>query len=63
MIPDDYMVGDMVMIHGDLDHDDPVAAEFINKHATIKAFYPPYIEVEFLNGAVHKVMIKNVRKT
>lgn len=58
----DYMVGDMVFIKGDIDHDDPVANEYINKHATIKSYYPPWVEVEFLNGDVHRVMEKNVRK-
>ena len=52
----------MVFIKGDIDHDDPVANEYINKHAIIKSYYPPWIEVEFLNGDIHRVMEKNVRK-
>ena len=56
------MVGDMIIVCKDTDNDDPVAFEYMNKHATIKAVYPPYLEVEFLNGDVHRVMEKNVRK-
>lgn len=58
----DFMIGDLVLINEDVDHDDPVAQEYANKHAYIKSFFPPYVEVEFLNGDIHKVMIKNIRK-
>lgn len=61
-LPHDLMVGDLVLINEDIDHDDPVALEYENKHAYIKAFIPPYAEVEFLNGDIHRVMIKNIRK-
>lgn len=57
-----FVVGDRIMIFRDLDHDDPVACKYINKHAIIKAIYPPYLEVEFLNGETHCVLAKNVRE-
>ena len=50
------------MVGEDIDHDDPVAEEYSNCHAKILKFYPPFVEVEFLNTDIHRVLIKNIKK-
>lgn len=58
---DRFQIGDMIIVSQDLDHDDPIAAEYLNKHATILAIHLPYVEVQFLNGDIHSVLFKNIK--
>ena len=58
----DFKIGEIIMVTEDHDGDDPVAQEYPNRHATIKGFFPPYVEVEFLNGDIHRVLEKHIRR-
>lgn len=57
----DFKIGDLVLIKGDIEHDDPVAAEAINKHGIINSFiYPEQVSLTLLNGNKIIVTTKNI---
>ena len=58
----DFQLGEMVLIAGDIDGDDPSAAELINKHGIIYDMFNNYAILTLLNGQKVQVLIKNLRK-
>jgi len=57
----DFKIGDLVLIKGDIEHNDPVAAEAINKHGIIDSFiYPNRINLTLLNGNKIIVPIQDI---
>ena len=58
----DFKIGDLVLIIGDTEHDDAVAAEFINKHGIICGFlYPQQVILKLLNDHQITVFLKNIK--
>lgn len=56
-----FKIGDLVLIIGDTEHDDTVAAEAINKHGIIDSFiYPNQVSLTLLNGNKIIVALKNI---
>ena len=56
-----FKIGDLVLIIGDTEHDDAVAAEAINKHGIINSFvYPQQVSLTLLNGHQIIVALKNI---
>lgn len=56
-----FKIGDLVLIIGDTEHDDAVAAEAINKHGIINSFvYPQQVNLTLLNGHQIIVALKNI---
>ena len=57
-----FELGEMVMVIGDSEGDDPIAAELANKHGVIHDIYYGYATLTFLNGERYKVALKNLKK-
>ena len=58
----DLKRNDLVIIIGDLNEDDPVAAEHLNDHAFVQDIFYDHAILKFLNGETQKVQLKNLRK-
>ncbi len=54
-------INDLVLILGDTEHDDPVAAEYVNDHGYVQEIKQDCVKLLFLNGEEHTVLIKNIR--
>ena len=58
----DFKIGDLILIIGDTEHDDAIAAEAINKHGIIDSFiYPNRVNLILLNGNKIIVPIKDIK--
>lgn len=56
-----FKIGDLVLIKGDIEHNDPVAAEAINKHGIIDSFiYTNRVSLTLLNGNKIIIPIKDI---
>ena len=55
-----FKIGDLVIIYNAIN--DPVAEEYLNDHGTILEIHPPYVKLQFLNGEIHNVLLKNIKE-
>lgn len=60
VLNDDFEIGDYVIVNSCID--DPVAEECLNDHAVIQELHIPYAKVQFLNGNIYNILIKNLKK-
>lgn len=56
----EFHINDLVLVNND--KNDPVAAEYLNDHATILELHPPYAKVQFLNGDIYNILITNLKE-
>ena len=56
-----FKPGDFIIVLGDSDGDDPVAAEFAYDHGIIDSIFQDYATITFLNNKQHRVLLKNLK--